>query len=317
MLIRIPPRWALPERRATPEGLFLDRRRLLRNLGLASLGAGLSAAANASSPKPTPGRSKAGKILTADLYPARRNGRYTIEQATTPESIASRHNVFDEFTTARDGVWKLAAGFPSRPWRIHVGGAVENPLQFDVDELIRKMGVEERLYRFRCVETWAMAVPWSGFPFQRFLDLVRPLAQARYVRMVTAARPDAMPGWYETRRVFPYYEAISLEEAGNELAFLATGVYGHPLPNQHGAPLRLILPWKYGLKGIKSIVAFQLTRERPGTFWNDLSPQRYSFESNVDPSSPGQEEETLLDTGDVRKTTPYNGYGDQVAHLYA
>ena len=317
MLIRIPPPWFLPEREATPERVFDDRRAFIRKLGLAAIGTGAAAIAGAAPAKRTTRKTSAARIPTADLYPARRSEKYTIDEPLTPESIASRSNIFDEFGSQRDRVWKIAEGFPSRPWRIHVGGAVEKPLQFDVDELTRQLGIEERPYRFRCVEAWAMAVPWTGFPFRRFLELVKPLPAARYVRMVTAARPDAMPGWYATRRVFPYYEALSLAEANNDLALLATGIYGHPLPNQHGAPLRLIVPWKYGLKGIKSIVAFQLTREKPGTFWNELSPNNYSFESNVDPTAPGQSEETMLDTGKVRPTKPFNGYGELVAHLYA
>lgn len=319
MLVRSRPRWSLPDRAATPEAVFEDRRKFLGRLGLAAIGAGLSLSSPAGAANARPsGKKTAGprRVPTADLYPARRNPGYTLDQALTPEAFAARHNVFDEFTLARDGVWKAAASFASRPWQIHIGGAVEKAIQLDVDELIRKMPLEERLYRFRCVEAWAMAVPWTGFPFQRLVELARPLPQAKYVRMVTAARPAEMPGWYGSRRVFPYYEAISLEEAANELALLATGIYGHPLPNQHGAPLRLILPWKYGLKGIKSIVAFQFTREKPGTFWNELAPHNYSFASNVDPASPGQDVETLIDTGEVRKTKPYNGYGEQVAHLY-
>ncbi len=321
MLVRARPRWFLPERLATPETVFRNRREFVRDLGLASIGVGLADAARAlpkAPPQGTPATSPpSGRIPTADLYPARRNTRFALDQPITPEALASRNNIFDEFSLQHDRVWKAAAGFPSRPWQIHIGGAVEKPLQFEVDDLIRQAGIEERLYRFRCVETWAMAVPWIGFPFQRLLELVKPQPAARFVRMITAARPEEMPGWYGSRRVFPYYEALSLDEARNELAFLATGIYGHPLPNQHGAPLRLIVPWKYGLKGIKSIVAFQLTRERPGTFWNELAPHHYSFFSNVDPSSPGQDEETLLDTGEVRKTKPYNGYADLVAHLYA
>ena len=316
MLIRIPPSWFLPERDATPEGVFDSRRDFIRKLGVASIAAGVGAKLPVK--KPAVAAKRPSRILTADLYPAKRNEKFAaLDVPLTPESVTSRHNIFDEFTMLRDQVWKVAEPFASRPWRIHVGGAVEKALQFDVDDLTRKLGIEERLYRFRCVEAWAMAVPWTGFPFRRFVELVKPTAAAKYVRMVTAARPDEMPGWYASRRVFPYYEGLSLAEANNDLAFLATGIYGHPLPNQHGAPLRLVVPWKYGLKGIKSIVAFEFTREKPGTFWNELSPHNYSFESNVDPTAPGQSEETVLDTGQMRPTRPYNGYGADVAHLYA
>jgi sulfoxide reductase catalytic subunit YedY len=316
MLLNIPSRWRLPEREATPEGVFQNRRDLIRRFAAAGVGIALAPAAGAtgavipemSAPQLAPG---------TDLYPARRNQRYALDGPPTPERFASRYNVFDEFAVERNEVWKAVSRFATSPWRIQVGGAVEKQLQFDVDDLIRKMGIEERLYRFRCVEAWAMAVPWSGFPFRRFLELVKPLAAAKYIRMVTVSRPEEMPNWYGSRRVFPYYEALSLEEANNDLAFLATGIYGHPLPAQHGAPLRLITPWKYGLKGIKSIVGFELTRQRPGTFWNELAPQHYSFLSNVDPAGEGQAEETVLDTGEKRKTKPYNGYAAEVASLYA
>jgi sulfoxide reductase catalytic subunit YedY len=309
MLIRVRPGWSIDERSATPESVFDDRRAFIRKLGVAAIGASLG-------PRPTASKKTPSRIPTADLYPAKRNETYGLDRPVTPESVASRSNIFDEFGEDRERIWQVAADFRSRPWEIHVGGAVTKPLRLDVDALVRKMGVEERLYRFRCVEAWSMAVPWTGFPFKKFLDFVAPLARAKYVRMVTAARPAEMPGWYRTRRVFPYYEALSLAEASNELAFLATGIYGHALPNQHGAPIRLIVPWKYGLKGIKSIVAFQLTQERPGTFWNELSPGNYSFESNVDPTSPNQGEEVVLGTDEVRKTLPYNGYAGYVASLY-
>jgi sulfoxide reductase catalytic subunit YedY len=187
-------------------------------------------------------------------------------------------------------------------------------------DLARRLGLEERLYRFRCVETWAMAVPWTGFPLAKLVELAEPLAKARYLRFVSAARPEEMPGWYATRRVFPYYEALTLAEAVHPLAFVATGIYGHPLPPQHGAPLRLVLPWKYGFKGAKSIVALQFTAERPGTFWSDLAPDKYDFFANVDPSVARpwpQSHESLLGSEERRPTLPFNGYADLVASLYA
>lgn len=319
MIMKTPPRWSVPEREAAPQSVFWNRRELIRRLAAAGVMSALASAAGANAAQKPERPQKDAPLLPPPkgLYPARRNERYESDAPATPERIASRYNVFDEFAVERTEVWKSMSRFSTSPWRIQIGGAVEKQLQFDVDDLIRRMGIEERLYRFRCVETWAMVVPWSGFPFRRFLDLVKPLAAAKYVRMVSAARPEEMPNWYGSRRVFPYYEALSLEEAGNDLAFLATGIYGHPLPPQHGAPLRLITPWKYGLKGIKSIVAFEFTRERPGTFWNELAPQHYSFLSNVDPAGEGQAEETVLDTGEKRKTKLYNGYAAEVAALYA
>jgi sulfoxide reductase catalytic subunit YedY len=309
--VRVPRGWEIPEREATPESGFASRRRFL-SIGAAAAAAALvrrPALADDASPSAAPAPAGA-------LYPAPRNSKYAVDRPLTPAKFSSRHNVFDEFSLERDQVWKLAERFVTRPWRIHIGGLVEKPITIDAEDLIRRMPLEERLYRFRCVEAWAMTVPWTGFPFRKFIDFCRPMAKARYVRMVSFADPSA-PGWYAGRRVFPYYEALSLAEASHELTLLATGIYGHPLPPQHGAPLRLIVPWKYGLKGIKSIVAFQFTKERPGTFWNELSPDHYSFESNVDPREEGQETEELIDTGEKRKTVAFNGYGEYVAKLYA
>jgi sulfoxide reductase catalytic subunit YedY len=165
-----------------------------------------------------------------------------------------------------------------------------------------------------------MAVPWTGIPLRRLVELAQPTAKARFVRFLSFARPEEAPAWYATKRVFPYYEALTLAEASHDLAFLATGIYGHTLPAQHGAPIRLVVPWKYGFKSIKSIVALQFMQERPGTFWNDLSPGSYSFASNVDPTETvpwPQKEETMLGTDEKRPTLPFNGYGALVGSLYA
>jgi methionine sulfoxide reductase catalytic subunit len=309
MLVRIPKPWERIAARETPEEHYANRRRFLK-LGAAAASTillrPLALAAEKTPPAP------AGPPIS----PSPRNSRYTLDRPVTPERFPARHNVFDEFSLERDQVWKLAESLRTRPWTIHIGGLVESPINIDAEELIRKMELEERLYRFRCVETWAMAVPWTGFPFRKFIEFCRPMSRATYVRMVSFTDTSA-PGWYAGRRVFPYYEGLSLAEANNELTLLATGIYGHPLPNQHGAPLRLIVPWKYGLKGIKSIVAFQFTKERPGTFWNELSPDHYSFESNVNPLEPGQESEEMIDTGEKRKTLPFNGYGEYVSALYS
>lgn len=300
MLIRVPRGWELKAGEATPEGVFAGRRKLVAGLVAGAL---LPRAAWAQDAPPA----------------AARSTRYTLDRPLTEETLAARHNVFDEFTGQRDQVWKLAAGMKTDPWRVHVGGAVEKALSFDLDDLVRLMGLEERLYRHRCVEAWSMAVPWTGFPLARFVELCRPLSKARHLRMLSVSDPS-LPGWYATKRVFPYHEALTLAEAKNELAFLATGIYGRPLPPQHGAPLRLAVPWKYGLKSLKSIVAFQFTEERPGTFWNDLSPRNYTWESNVLPHVPHpwpQTHETPLGSTERRETLPYNGYAEFVAHLYA
>jgi sulfoxide reductase catalytic subunit YedY len=307
MLVKVPRGWEIPERLATDESTFLDRRRFL-----GALGAGAALAATAAFGQEKKPASTSPK--------APRNDRYRLDRPLTDEQVAARHNVFDEFSVERSRIWQLARDFRTTPWKIHIGGAVEKHLAIDVADLLKQLGTEERLYRHRCVEAWAMAVPWTGIPLAKFVELARPTSKANYLRMVSFADPSQAPGWYASKRVFPYYEALTLAEATNELAFLATGIYGHPLPPQHGAPIRLVVPWKYGLKSIKSIVAFQFTQNQPGTMWNDLSPGNYSFLSNVDPTATHpwpQNEETMLGTDEKRKTLPYNGYGEFVAKLYS
>jgi sulfoxide reductase catalytic subunit YedY len=303
MLVKIPAPWRLATREETPEAVFRSRRRILGGM----IAAGLLP-----------------RIGSAEEVPASaaiaRNPAFTLDRPLTDEKLAASHNIFDEFSGKRDDVAEAARRFRTRPWTIHVGGQVAKPLTLDVDELVRRLGQEERLYRHRCVEAWSMAVPWTGIPLRKVVELAQPTAKARYLRLVSFARPEEAPAWYATKRVFPYYEALMLTEATHELAFLATGIYGHTLPAQHGAPIRLVVPWKYGFKSIKSVVALQLMQERPGTFWNDLSPGNYSFLSNVDPAETipwPQKEETPLGTDEKRPTLPFNGYGSLVASLYA
>jgi methionine sulfoxide reductase catalytic subunit len=303
MLVKIPEPWTLATREETPESVFRNRRRILGGMIAAGLLPRIGAADE--TPK-APG--------------AARNPAYVLDRPLTEEKLAAGHNIFDEFSGKRDDVAEATRRFRTRPWTLHIGGQVAKPLTLDVDELITRLGQEERLYRHRCVEAWSMAVPWTGIPLRRLVELAQPTAKARYLRLLSFARPEEAPAWYATKRVFPYYEALMMSEATNELAFLATGIYGHTLPGQHGAPIRLVVPWKYGFKSIKSIVALQFTEQRPGTFWNDLSPGNYSFLSNVDPSETipwPQNEETPLGTDEKRPTLPFNGYGSLVASLYA
>ena len=256
---------------------------------------------------------------TQDRYPARRSQQFTLDRPVTPERLAASHNIFDEFSGARDDVAAKAAKFRTSPWLITITGLVDRPREIDLEDLVNRMDLEERLYRHRCVETWAMAVPWTGFPLRKLLDFAKPQRSARYLRMVSFNRPAEAPAWFATRRRFPYYEALTLEEAANDLAFLATGIYGHRLPPQHGAPIRLAVPWKYGFKSIKSIARFEFLAERPGTFWNDLAPKNYAWESNVDPTVARpwpQHRERMLGETESRETLAYNGYADQVARLY-
>jgi len=320
--------WEIAEREATDERVYLDRRSFLRDAGLVGLGLGLAGCAGSDGGQAPQGAMRGAEAvaetlrLHPDLYPAPRNPAYTLDRPLTDEAVAAAYTNFYEFRNDKDRIAELAAGLTLRPWTVTIDGLVERPTTVDVDELLRRLPAEERLYRHRCVEAWAMAVPWTGMPLRSLVELARPLSGARYLRMVSFMRPDEAIGqrvdtWYG----WPYHEGLTLAEATNELAFLATGIYGKPLPPQHGAPLRLVVPWKYGYKSIKSIVRFEFVAERPPTFWNEQAPNEYGFVSNVDPAVPhprwSQATERMLGTGERRPTLPYNGYAEWVAALYA
>ncbi len=300
MLIRVPRSWEIPERLATPEHVYLNRRQFLKSGAALAGSAALGQAA-------APG--------------VKRNPKYTLDRPLSDEFPATHYNNYYEFTVQKDGVWRLAERFQTRPWQIEVSGLVEKKLKLDVDELVRKMPLEERLYRHRCVEAWAMAVPWTGFPMKAFLDFVKPLSSANFVHMVSFYRPGETPGVIsQPFYPWPYFEGLSLAEASNELTFLVTGMYGHDLPKQNGAPIRLALPWKYGFKSIKGIVKFEFMAKQPQNFWHMAVPNEYDFWANVNPKVPhprwSQAYETMIGTNERRPTLPYNGYGEYVAHLY-
>jgi sulfoxide reductase catalytic subunit YedY len=211
--------------------------------------------------------------------------------------------------------------FVSVPWPIQIGGLVEKPLTIDALELVQLFGIEERVYRLRCVEAWAMVVPWTGFSFSKLIEKVAPKPDAKFIRFETFHRPDQTPGVARVPQYpWPYFEGLRLDEALNPLTLAATGIYGKPLPTQHGAPIRLVVPWKYGYKSIKSIVKIEFVDKQPKTFWEILQPNEYPFESNVNPDVPhprwSQATERMIDTGDRVKTQMFNGYGKYVAALY-
>ena len=201
-----------------------------------------------------------------------------------------------------------------------IDGLVEKPFEIGIDELIRKMTLEERTYRRRCVEAWSMAIAWTGFPLAKLVAFAKPLSAAKFVRMETFTNPKQAPGQRQTWFPWPYVEGLTMAEASNELAFLATGAYGHPMLKQHGAPLRLAVPWKYGFKSIKSIVRFSFTEQRPKGYWGALQSSEYGFWANVNPavSHPrwSQATEKLITNGEMRPTLLFNGYGEYVAGLY-
>lgn len=310
MLIKIKKGWELPESAATSEHHFLNRRQFM--------GASAAGLIGASVGFPTTGHS-AETDPSASLYPFARNEAYTLDRPLTDEADASTYNNFYEFGSHKK-IFKAAQALKTRPWTVVLDGDVESPMEIGIDDLIKKMPHEERLYRHRCVEAWSMAVPWSGFPLSALVELARPLSKAKYVRMETFNDPEMASGQKQVWYPWPYVEGLTMEEATNDLAFMVTGVYGHPIEKQYGAPLRIALPWKYGFKSIKSIVRFTFTDERPRSFWEDLNASEYGFWANVNPqvSHPrwSQATERVLGTGERVPTLLFNGYGEQVASMY-
>jgi sulfoxide reductase catalytic subunit YedY len=321
----MPQPWDLPEREITPEGAVRSRRGWLKwaGLGGAALAGGAGwfwwrffggtdadvlASGQTTAP---PGR----------FYPARRNAQFEVsDRPMTDEAAAGRFCNFYEFSSFKN-VWRDVKQFRPLPWSLEVTGMVAKPRTYDIDDLVQAFPLEERIYRHRCVEAWAMVVPWTGFPLAELLRKAEPLAGARFVRFVSFDRPDEAGHMQDRSFPWPYNEGLTLPEATNELAFVVTGMYGHPLLKQHGAPVRLVLPWKYGFKSAKSLVRIEVTDKQPATFWNTLSPHEYDFEANVNPDVPhprwSQRYERMLDTKEMRGTRIYNGYGEWVGKLYS
>lgn len=311
MRIRIKRGWELPESAATPEDVYLDRRRLMGGMiglgiaGTIGLGGKLRAAEETDP--------------TADLYPVKRNERYEAGRAVTEEKYATQYNNYYEFGSSKY-IATAAQKLKIRPWTVKIDGMVAKEQEIDIDTLIRRMPLEERIYRHRCVETWAMTVPWSGFALAELVKMAEPSAGAKYLRFETLADAETMPGLREPWYPWPYIEGVTIEEATNELPFMVTGLYGKPVPKQNGAPLRLALPWKYGFKSVKSITRITFTDERPKSFWEAIQSREYGFWANVNPEVPhprwSQAQEQLLGSGEEVPTQLFNGYGEFVADLY-
>jgi sulfoxide reductase catalytic subunit YedY len=297
--------WEIPERLATPESVWLNRRQVLAAAAAATL-AGRTAAHADIDP-------------TASLYPAPRNSRYTVDRGVTPEAINTSHNNFFEFGLYKQ-IAHAAGALATRPWDVGIAGLVEKEFTIAFDELIRKMQLEERLYRHRCVEGWSMTVPWTGFPLAALVALAKPTGGAKYVRFESFYDPHvatAQNSFYP----WPYADGVTLAEAMNELAFVVTGAYGKPVAKVMGAPLRVHLPWKYGFKSVKSILKFTFTDERPVGFYQQIAPAAYGFWANVNPDSPhprfDQSTERDIATGEIVRTRLFNGYTEFVGGLYA
>ena len=319
--IHIKKDWKISENLATPESAYMRRREFLKGTVLTTAATiGVLYGCGPSSPPNALPEVKWSE-LEKSIYPAKRNPAYELDRPITAEKIAATYNNFYEFGTDKIDPVHYAQKLNTRPWAVQVGGLVNKPTTFDIDDLLKTMPIEERVLRLRCVEAWAMAVPWIGFAFRELLKQVELKPEATHVRLEAFYQPFTAQGQLEFWEPWPYVEGLTIKEAMNELAFLATGIYGHPLPKQHGAPIRLVVPWKYGFKNIKSIVKIELVNYRPATFWNTLQGLEYDFTANVDPRIPHprwpQTQEKMIDTGDIRPTLPYNGYGDLVGHLYS
>ncbi len=315
MLIKSPPAWNIPERETTPEGIYLNRREMMKGAAAGTMlaassmiGAGSALAAQPWDDDPS-----------AKLYPVARNEAYTVARGITPEDLNSKYNNFYEFGSHKQ-IFRAARRLNVRPWTIKIDGMVEKEMEIDIDDLLAKMPLEERIYRHRCVEAWSMTIPWSGFALKALVDLAAPLGSAKYIEMKTFMDPDVASGQKQFWYPWAYTEGLTMAEATNELAFLVTGTYGHPALNQHGAPLRLAVPWKYGFKSIKSIVQFHFTDKRPTSFWEDIAGKEYGFWANVNPDVPhprwSQATERALGADKRVPTLIYNGYAEQVAGLY-
>jgi sulfoxide reductase catalytic subunit YedY len=296
----------------TPEHHYLSRRGFLKGMGVISASAMVLAACR-------------GQSVSSTDIPATMKVSSTPEGVGEPESLTSfeaitNYNNYYEFSTNKEAVARLAKDFSTSPWKIEVGGLVNNPKTFDLDDL-EKFSQQERVYRLRCVEAWSMVIPWVGFPLAEMLREVEPTSGAKYVRFETIYDPNQMPGqksdWYQ----WPYIEGLRLDEAMHDLTMLATGLYGQPLLPQSGAPVRLVVPWKYGFKSIKGIVKIDLVEEMPTSLWMAAAPNEYGFYANVNPevSHPrwSQASERRIGESSRQKTLMFNGYEEEVAHLYS
>jgi sulfoxide reductase catalytic subunit YedY len=299
----------------TPERAYLNRRQLLGGLGVAIAGFALSACDRA----PAPGTPVSPSATADDRPPSAGSATDDLGNPLTAFESVTGYNNYYEYSFGKEGIGRLSQGLRTDPWTLYVGGLVDRPLTLGVSDL-QAFPQEERVYRWRCVEAWAMVVPWVGFSLSRVLDAAGPRPEARYVRLESLADPSQMPGVKGGGYPWPYVEGLRLDEAMHPLTTLATGLYGKPLAPQNGAPVRLVVPWKYGFKGLKAIVRIELVAEQPVGFWQRIAPDEYGFYANVNPAVPhprwSQATERVIGQVGRRKTLLYNGYGDQVAGLY-
>ncbi|MCL2923074.1 MAG: protein-methionine-sulfoxide reductase catalytic subunit MsrP [Trichodesmium sp. MAG_R04] len=326
-LIRIKKPWEISEKETTPEKVYLNRRQFMKHL----IGVGISATAlstltscdNNSTISPI-----SGAVTLPNISNFAPNPNFAqVQRPITDKTLATKYNNFYEFG-GNKSIWENAQTLPTENWKVEVTGLVKNARIYDIDELQKKFPLEERIYRFRCVEAWAMVIPWIGFPMKLLIADVEPTSKAKYVRFTSFYDPEITkgPGFWANGYPWPYTEGLRIDEMANELAFFAMGMYDKSLPKQNGAPLREVIPWKYGFKGAKSIVKIEFLEQRPATFWNTLIPNEYGFEANVNPEVPhprwSQAMERIVSEGaswswEKRPTLLYNGYGEYVSYLYS
>jgi len=296
----------------TPYSQYLSRRDFLRAAGIVTGTALLAACAPSVAETAVPGNNA--------NAPSGAGMKDELGDPVNSFNDISNYNNFYEFTTDKEGVAPLASKFNPSPWTVDVYGLVNKPTTYAIEDLLSKFTQEERIYRLRCVEAWSMVIPWTGFTLASLLKEVEPTSDAKFVRFETVYRPEEMPGQKSPFYPWPYQEGLRLDEAMNDLTLLATGLYGKPMPNSNGAPIRLVVPWKYGFKSIKSIVKIELTDTQPETLWSTVGPSEYGFYSNVNPNHPhprwSQATERRVGELGRRPTLMFNGYSEQVAYLY-
>ena len=315
------PRWLIRENAVTPEEVFRNRRRFLAAAGALAVGqafGGPLSALRASAAIPEAWPAAPGTPLAP---PPERNPAFAdAGRPVTEEEVNATYNNFYEFGSHKR-IYEAAEALDTADWTVVIDGLVEKPFEIGVEDLLKKTGVEERIYRHRCVEAWSMVIPWTGFPLARLVELAKPLSGAKFMRFETFMNPEVARGQRQIWYPWPYIEGLTMAEAMNELAFMVVGAYGKVLRQQFGAPIRLHLPWKYGFKSIKSIVRITFTEERPVGFWEELQSREYGFWANVNPAVDhprwSQKMERVLGTDEMVPTVIFNGYGEEVAHLYA
>jgi len=320
--------WHIKDAEVTPEVVFKDRRNIMKALGFGVVGASMPSVAKADIFDLFGKKEKAKQFLTIPL-PFEKDTNYAGSEIVTPYSKVTTHNNFYEFGTSKKAPSQNAQNFIVEPWTLVIDGEVDTPLKLDINDFTKLMELEQRTYRMRCVEAWSMVIPWLGFPLAALLKKAGVTSKGKYVAFETLHDPEQMPG-QKNRFLgggihYPYVEGLTISEAMNDLAFMAVGLYGKTLPPQNGAPIRLVVPWKYGFKSIKSVVRISVTSERPPTSWNQLAANEYGFYANVNPfvdhprwsqASERRIAEGGLFSAKRIKTLPFNGYGEQVADLY-